>query len=739
MFLLKNKIIKISSLVVVAIVVLLLLLNSLISFLGKNYINNHGKDLIGRTISLEDLSVNLFSGNLSLDKLVIKEADDESTFASINHFDTKLSLPYLLTGTYKLNRFEVSGFILNISQSDTIFNFSDIIDYFNQSEDINEEPSESLPLIVDDIKFRNCFLHYKDLKGGTFYNLNNYSLRIPGIDLRNLKNNSAKLQFVDGGYLASTMNYDDKLRRYDLKLEVSSFNLSGLLPFIQQYANTSSISGIFDGNINIKGNLENLLNPVVSGTASVSDFIILDNEDNGVFGANRINFEIKNFDLVDNQIGLSTLLIENPSIHYTLNNDSIDNLTLLLNVTNPVADDSYLIEDSLATSESSSDFNILIDKLQINDGIVYYRDETFNTKPFEYNISNIVVRSNNFNLNKRNRLSASAILMNSGQGRLVYDGKIDDVSNSNISVEIDKLSIKEFTPYSLQLVGYPISNGLLSVKSNTSIVNNQLSGDNNIILKKPSVEDRDKSIEPEYKIPLKFGIYCLTDKNDICNLNLPVSGDLENPEFSYKKALIKVLGQLLSKVATTPFRKLGGKDDDSENITFSSISSEMSIEEISRIDTLVNLLANNTEMKLDMCLKIDKNSSIDDCRSKMAIRDFIISKDATKESVKITDFDQHELLLVDINSIDFLQFINNSLVEKSVEIGNNADLKEKIAKLYNNDAVLPIVTAFIYKKIQTIKSKVKDSGVINRFNVTSELIESKKSFENYYTFNFEEI
>ena len=53
---------------------------------------------------------------------------------------------------------------------------------------------------------------------------------------------------------------------------------------------------------------------------------------------------------------------------------------------------------------------------------------------------------------------------------------------------------------------------------------------------------------------MKLGMYLLTDKDNNISIDLPISGNLNDPKFSYRKALLKVLGNLLAKVVTSPFR-----------------------------------------------------------------------------------------------------------------------------------------------------------------------------------------
>ena len=56
-------------------------------------------------------------------------------------------------------------------------------------------------------------------------------------------------------------------------------------------------------------------------------------------------------------------------------------------------------------------------------------------------------------------------------------------------------------------------------------------------------------------IPFRTGVYILTDKDDVLDINLPVKGDIEDPKFSYKRVLFRTMGKFIVKVCTSPFRR----------------------------------------------------------------------------------------------------------------------------------------------------------------------------------------
>ena len=119
---------------------------------------------------------------------------------------------------------------------------------------------------------------------------------------------------------------------------------------------------------------------------------------------------------------------------------------------------------------------------------------------------------------------------------------------------IKNLQLKDLSPYSVAYLAQPFTNGVFSFTSHNTIKHSELKGDNHIDIYKPEVGDRQRDVDSALNIPLRAALYVLKDKNDKIQLDIPVKGNIDNPEFNYMKLVWKTLGNLLVKVATSPAR-----------------------------------------------------------------------------------------------------------------------------------------------------------------------------------------
>ena len=74
-----KKWIKITSIVTAVIAVIVLAVAVSIAPLAKNYIEKHDRELLGRSIRMERLKFNIFTGRLRIGDLRIGGADDSTT------------------------------------------------------------------------------------------------------------------------------------------------------------------------------------------------------------------------------------------------------------------------------------------------------------------------------------------------------------------------------------------------------------------------------------------------------------------------------------------------------------------------------------------------------------------------------------------------------------------------------------------------------------------------------------
>jgi hypothetical protein len=154
---------------------------------------------------------------------------------------------------------------------------------------------------------------------------------------------------------------------------------------------------------------------------------------------------------------------------------------------------------------------------------------------------------------------------------LELDGRVDEFGLARAVGQIDlfnptgfmdiktvfrNVEMTNLTPYTATFVGRKIQSGKLSLDLEYKIKERQLLGENQIIMDKLTLGERVES--PTAKdLPLDLAIAILQDSDGKIDLGLPVSGSLDDPQFSYGRIIWKAIGNIITKIVTAPFRALG--------------------------------------------------------------------------------------------------------------------------------------------------------------------------------------
>lgn len=227
------------------------------------------------------------------------------------------------------------------------------------------------------------------------------------------------------------------------------------------------------------------------------------------------------------------------------------------------------------------------------------------------------------------------------------EGRVDDYGMSKIQGQLEPFNAKRFTdismifrnvemttltPYSGKFAGYKIDSGKLSLDLRYLIQESELKGNNQIILDKLTLGEKVDSPDAP-NLPLELALALLKDSNDRIDIGLPVSGNLEDPQFSYGHLIWKALINLFTKIITAPFRALGAllgvEKDDLDAIEFERGRAALSPPEMEKLKNLSEALAKRPQIALKIQGRFDPSLDGEALRA-MAVRLEIAKRAGTK-------------------------------------------------------------------------------------------------------------
>jgi len=151
------------------------------------------------------------------------------------------------------------------------------------------------------------------------------------------------------------------------------------------------------------------------------------------------------------------------------------------------------------------------------------------------------------------RAAGTAILDISGQVNPLARPLALDIEAKATDLELAPLS-----PYAGKYAGYAIERGKLSMEVAYKIAaDGRLEAKNQVILNQLTFGDPIAS-PTATKLPVRLAVALLKDRNGVIDINLPISGSVNDPQFSVGGIVVKLIVNLLVKAVTSPFSLLTG-------------------------------------------------------------------------------------------------------------------------------------------------------------------------------------
>ncbi|HEY0293821.1 MAG TPA: DUF748 domain-containing protein, partial [Bordetella sp.] len=178
----------------------------------------------------------------------------------------------------------------------------------------------------------------------------------------------------------------------------------------------------------------------------------------------------------------------------------------------------------------------------------------------------------------------------------------------DIKASAKGVDLPKFTTYSSKYVGYAIQRGKLSVDLRYQIKDRALQASNKVLLNQLTFGKQSNSPDA-VKLPVLLAVALLKDSRGNIDIDLPISGSLDDPQFSVGGIIIHVVMNLLVKAVTSPFQLLGslfgGGDADLSYIDFPPGSAVLDDKAKTSVGTLVKALTDRPALKMDVIGRAD--------------------------------------------------------------------------------------------------------------------------------------
>lgn len=392
--------------------------------------------------------------------------------------------------------------------------------------------------------------------------------------------------------------------RADLDVKLAALDLTAAQPYIQKSAQLLLQQGLLDveGKLRFEaGEPEPLIN--FSGAAALRQLRTVDTLRSEEFLRwEQLAINGLSYDSRTSRLAIAELALGEPYLRFIIGPDATTNLSHILAA--PAAATPIAKEQPPAAAAKAAPL-ITIDRVRVADGVLNFSDQSL--KPgFSTSIQQLNGAIRGLSSKELARADVDLKGKVDRYAPATISGKVNPLSDdafTDLKFDFRGIEMSAFSPYSGKFAGYRIDKGKLNVELRYRLSKKVLKGENRIVIDQLQLGEEVDSPDAT-GLPLRLAIAILKDANGVIDLDLPVSGRIDDPDFHYGRIVWMAIRNVIIKVATAPFRALasllGGDDEQNSQVGFAPGSAGLSPAELEKLGKLAGVLAQRPALTLEV-------------------------------------------------------------------------------------------------------------------------------------------
>ncbi len=570
------------------------------------------------------MKIDVNGGNISIKELVLDDdvADPSMLTAreiSINGINVDLLNKNLTADGVLLNGLTASQWIdeKGVPRYERLMSKKESVEVSKGEQISAEEETGGQPwnILLKQVSLTESTVNFEDRNEGinSRHSLSGINLGIrdvtltPGrkmpLQLTAMLDQEGKI-IAEGSLVLSPLNVDFKYRLENI-----------LLQSFSEYIEAASHLKIDRGNLNIEGSLsiDGETQPSINALASVdlNDLKITDTRTgSALFRYDSLKIADITADVDKKRVSVASITLSKPEVSIELSEKKEINLAGLMKQKEEGSAESLPSE-----GDGSDKWALSIDKISIREGTAHYSDRS--VKPsYKTGLYNMEFSLNGVASDMKDPAVFSFKADIDKYAPFIINGKLDPLDRQpgfEFTSTLKGLEMPHLSPYSAVFIGNNLKSGKLDLKLDYSLHDRKLNGKNNVIAKNLYLGDKVPG-EPVIDAPVGLGLALLRDISGVIDLDLGISGDLDDPGFSVSGIIIKVIVNVFVKAAASPFKLLGalipGGSEDMGDIRFEPGISILNQESKSQLEKLVEALNQRPQLMLNIKGSASKSDDV---------------------------------------------------------------------------------------------------------------------------------
>ncbi|HPG30080.1 MAG TPA: hypothetical protein PKY81_08400 [bacterium] len=540
------------------------------------YLKNQFKEY-NRQIKVGDIDFSIRSGEIKISDLKILNAKSKPEI-EIKTIRINLAVWNILKkNIIDVSYLKIDGLKLKLSIKEGKTN----LDYLFQ-DDKKSKPKENGFISAEDFQknysFKNVEFTNSDIEiafDSDKLILNNASMKISEIT-----NNSAKINIlfecgINRGKMKGYAGLNMKSENINFSVNADNIDLTVLKNAVKTFSGASlyglNCSGFMKGSIyrQFKDfDFECALN-CLNGTLDYQNY---------TSGFRNLNIEISEFSSLKKILDIKKI----EANHFYLKTDyqiktggdTINN--------NFASKDTETTPKNIGVSRNNENYSIFIKDLTFKNSNMIFKIGLKNDT-LSISFDSVFVKTNSFEYDGEKFFADAEFnsLVN-GAGSLVGFLNYKNARNFSTNFSVKNLSLPNFNPYFKDYTGYRFLIGKSDIENYTELSDTEINSNTKLSLHNPEI----KKINDIFDLPLEFALKKLKDKNGTVKLEIPVKGRIDDMEFSYSKAVWKIIGKTILSPFALFLKPFDSKDENYFLIQFDYNSSQLNLNALNALNSV---------------------------------------------------------------------------------------------------------------------------------------------------------
>jgi hypothetical protein len=699
-----------------------------ISPIAKSILEKYSRQWLGRQLTVSEISVDLFSGNFTAHGLVVFEANEKDVFIQCDSVAGNFGWRKLFRREIEFNKLHLTGPVIHLWLMQNRFSYDDVVRHFSAPRDTSRK-REPMDFRLSDFAIEQGTLYFNNKNVGRIDTFIQVTFSFPV--LSNQVPAAAfhtELTSIAGGKVNLDFNLQVITADYDFHLRIDRFNLQKYYAALRTMLRVGSLKGHLTGDLRVSGSFKKRGAVAASGVVAIDRVVINDydgivftslrrfvldidtvNVAQNIFNFNKIMWDVPyfRFDKYINGNNLSRMLVsrKRPTYHSDSTASVVETApSRPLDYTN-IFTLIWSYSKFIVTNFTISNYSA--DSFLIRSGHIIYNDYSLEDR-FTYDVRQIRVQSGSVSSHNPQVAFAFGAVLN-------YQGELEgavtsspDFRHMKAEIVIDNIKVPDFNAYTRHYLATPFFDGLLGYTAHIAIDTGYLVSKNNFNIVNLLAGKKIKA-EPVYDWPVRLTISLLKDVDGNIALDVPIEGNLRDPDYHLGNVVWQVIENLFGKAKAAPAKFLSAifneNEEDLKVIPFDYLQRDFEKQQTRKLNMVIRVLKHKPELNVQLMQLTDTIAEREALALHEAKKRYYTERVSPSSADSLSEKNLQEIADIQNKDSLFNQYLNEKLEissaqavsteEKAIRLIGFKNLEDELQALmrYRNQQVLDYLTA----------------------------------------------